>query len=66
MTGDPIRLSTAEVAILERLRAAELISEMAWFDDHAWKLLTGVIRQLAKRPAQYQHKQQKSYGETRR
>ena len=51
MAGDPIMLSTAEVAIIRRLRAGDLISERAWFDEHAWKLLSGVIRQLAKRPA---------------
>jgi hypothetical protein len=64
MAIEPIMLSTAEVAIIRRLRAGDAIQEMAWFDDHAWKLLSGVIRQLAKRPAL--HKQQKSYGETRR
>jgi hypothetical protein len=64
MAGDSIMLSAAEVAIIRRLRQSELIHEMTWFDDHAWKLLTGVVRQLAKRPSL--HKQQKSYGETRR
>ena len=64
MAGAPIMLTAAEVAIIRRLRDAELIHPITWFDDHAWKLLTGVVRQLAKRPAL--HKQQKSYGETRR
>jgi hypothetical protein len=61
MADQPIMLTAAEVAIIKRLRAAELIEALTWFDDHAWKMLIAVGRQLAKRPAQ-----QKSYGEARR
>ena len=64
MADAPIMLTAAEVAIIKKLRAAELIEALTWFDDHAWKLLTGVVRQLAKRPSL--HNQQKAYRETTR
>jgi hypothetical protein len=35
MADAPIMLSAAEVAIIRRLREAELIHAMTWFDEHA-------------------------------
>lgn len=66
MTDAPIMLSAAEVAIIKKLRAAELIEALAWYDDHAWKMLIAVGRQLSARQAGSEAKrpaQQKSYRE---
>jgi hypothetical protein len=47
-----IMLSAKEVDIIKKLRAAELVDALTWYDDHAWKMLFAVARQLAKRPTQ--------------
>jgi hypothetical protein len=51
-------LTAAEVAIVTKLRDASLVESITCYDDHAWKMLITVARQLAKRPMQHQHKQQ--------
>ena len=57
-------LTAAEADILKRLRAAERVDTIAWYDDHAWKMLICVACQLANRPAQHNHRQQQTRGET--
>jgi hypothetical protein len=48
--GNHVTLTAAEVAIIKKLRAADLIEALTWYDAHAWKMLTAVARQLAQRP----------------
>jgi hypothetical protein len=58
----PFHLSAAEVAIVRVLRERELIGPLTAFDEHAWKMLTAVTRQLAHRPTMPQPPQQQNYG----
>jgi hypothetical protein len=39
MPDKAMMLTAAEVDILKRLRAAERVDTIAWYDDHAWKML---------------------------
>jgi hypothetical protein len=62
MPDKAMMLTAAEVDILKRLRAAERVDTIAWYD--AWKMLICVARQLANRPAQHNHRQQQTRRET--
>jgi hypothetical protein len=62
MTEPPFHLSAAEVAIIKNLRDAELIQTLTALDEHRWKLLTAIARQLADRPTM---PQQQNYGSRR-
>ena len=62
--GTSIMLTAAEVAIIKKFRAADLIDALTCYDDHAWKMLICVARQLANRPAQHNHRQQQTRRET--
>jgi hypothetical protein len=60
MTEPPFHISAEEVAIIRHLRDVELIRTLTALDEHRWKLLTAVARQLADRPTSPQPQQ--NYG----
>jgi hypothetical protein len=51
--GSYVTLSAAEVAIIKKFREADLIDALTCYDDHGWKMLIVVARQLANRPKQH-------------
>jgi hypothetical protein len=48
-----VTLTAAEVAIIKKFREADLIDALTCYDDHGWKMLIVVARQLANRPKQH-------------
>jgi hypothetical protein len=59
-----VTLTAAEVAIIKKFREADLIDALTCYDDHGWKMLIVVARQLAARPKQHNHRQQQTRRET--
>jgi hypothetical protein len=53
MAADYVTLTAPEVAIIKRFREADLIDALTCYDDHGWKMLIVVARQLANRPKQH-------------
>jgi hypothetical protein len=48
-----VTLTAAEVAIIKKFREADLIDALTCYDDHGWKMLIVVARQLAARPKRH-------------
>jgi hypothetical protein len=56
--------SDMELALLQRLRADEMIESLTRLDEHAWDLARAVLRELAARQNYPMNtRKQKTYGE---
>jgi hypothetical protein len=55
------------MALLQRLRADEMVAFLTELDEHGWKMARAVLRSLAERRAYpMNNRQQQTHGEDRR
>jgi hypothetical protein len=58
----PIAPTEQEMALLQRLRADEMVAFLTGLDEHGWKMARAVLRSLAERRAYPMNNQQNAKG----